>query len=189
MACCCLDERSRPCVPRRPTRPGQRSAFRHATRAEEKCFPRDSACLHVAFLPVPTPAACTSSARSPVVLSLPQRPAQQRQPSPPPPRGAASKATALGTVTLTGAHEHSALPTSSRTNIFSASSLSVVRYCLYSFNSFRVQTTYGETSPENRQASCADGVPSPKQPKPSGRGAAPLHTHPAPDGPHQHHQG
>ena len=53
---------------------------------------------------------------------------------------------------LTGVRQHCALPTSSRLNTYSASSLSPVRYCLYSLNSFRVQTTYRETRAEIARA-------------------------------------
>lgn len=129
---------------------GPRTAlcFGHATRAEEKRFPRDSAGFHVTFLPIRTPAPCATSARSPLVLSLPQRLAQPHSPHlfctdrlPFTCEMPQVKHPAFGTVPLTGLHQHAALPTSSRMNIFSASSFSVVRYCLYSLNSFRVQTT------------------------------------------------
>lgn len=51
----------------------------------------------------------------------------------------------------TRAYQHQVLPTSFCLFIFSRSSFSLVRYCLYSLNSFRVQTTYRETRADDSQ--------------------------------------
>lgn len=118
-------------------RPRRALCFSQATRAGEKGFPQHGVCLHMALLPVPSSVPCAGSAASCGVLSPPQRPAQQHRPA------------------QSHAPEHNALPTFSCPKICSNSILILVRYCLYSLNSFTVQTTYGGTraeSPQNCQA-------------------------------------
>jgi len=77
----------------------------------------------------------------------------------------------------TRAYQHQVLPTSFCLFIFSRSSFSLVRYCLYSLNSFRVQTTYRETRADDSQELLwqLPTQPSRNVQAPSSRGAAPLH--------------